>query len=158
MAGIPKVKKKKHACKISKDIIRNSAYVSLQTSLSSLRSQPPWHFRSFDMMSLINLFLPFPTTIKKTQAASLTFNLSSWNRKQTCSKTTLCYKTYISNYKRKNGGEKTAVIVSWQFMDFHRPSQPWTQTARRPKLTYRTKMASSELKEANCNREVDISS
>lgn len=67
---------------ISKDIICNSAHVSLQTSLSFLRSQPPWRFRSFAMMSLISQFLPFPTNTKKTPAASLTFNLSSWSRKQ----------------------------------------------------------------------------
>lgn len=57
---------------------------SPQTSPCFLRSRPRWRFRSFATMSLMNPFLAFPMIIKKTLAASPTFNLTHWtlNRKQ----------------------------------------------------------------------------
>ncbi len=91
---------------MSKHIICHSVHVSLQTSLSFLRSQPPWRFRSFATISSRSPFLPFPTTIKKTLAASLTFNLPSWRMKYTRTNATVCYKTYSLNYKRETGGRK----------------------------------------------------
>lgn len=68
-------------------------FVFLQTSRSFLPSQPLWHFRSFATMDLKNAFLPFPTSIKKTQAASPTFNLSLW----TMNRPLYFYKTYLLN-------------------------------------------------------------
>lgn len=100
----------------SKNIYLNFViHVSLQTSLSFLQSQPQWRFRSFATMSLICLFSPFPMTIKKTPAASLTFN-PRWSRKQMC-KQHNATKHFFFFAKTKMEGKKTAVIVSWQFVD-----------------------------------------
>ncbi|XP_032382934.1 ankyrin repeat domain-containing protein 13C isoform X1 [Etheostoma spectabile] len=77
------------------------AFLSNWTSLSSPTITATVTFQEFRYDEFDQSILPFPTTIKKTLAASLIFNLLSWNSKPTCSKTTLCYKLHFKLQKEK---------------------------------------------------------
>lgn len=97
----------------------NCALGSPQTSPCFLRSRPRWRFRSFATMSLMNPFLAFPMIIKKTLAASPTFNLTHWtlNRKQATRQHYATEGTFwILETKQKRRGIKTA------FCDYPSPA------------------------------------
>lgn len=121
---------------------------SLQTSLSFLQSQPPWRFRSFATMSSMSLFSSFPMTIKKTPAASRTFNCERWSRKRNVTLQNI----FLWETKMK----KTVLIVSWQFVDSVCQSQPWIQTETDREFGV-MKMLWSELMETHSDGEQDIS-
>lgn len=78
-------------------------------------------------MSSKTQFLPFPTIIKKTPAASLTFNLAHWTLK--CKRAALCCSGYFLNYKKTRGKKKKLMILG-QFLNPPDPPRLWA--TRRP--------------------------
>lgn len=93
-------------------------------------------------------------TIKKTPAASLTFN-PRWSKKQMCKQHNATKQIFFFE-KTKTVGEKTAVIVSWQFVDSIANLNPeWRRLQINPEFDM-TKMVSSELMEAQSDGELEI--